>query len=70
MSATVRNHIIMAAVLVVSIGAVIHLGRTEDIGWIVAVVIVATHVGVIGAAWAWGRRVLVKRRDRRSDVGP
>lgn len=46
------------------IAAVIHLGRTEDIGWILAVVIVATHVGVIAGVWTWVSRTVTRRRSR------
>jgi hypothetical protein len=62
MSDAMRRHVILATVLVVAVGATIHLGRTEDIGWVLAIVIVGAHVGVASAAWVGVRRARARRQ--------
>lgn len=62
-----RQHlIIVGTVLLVAAFVTFQLGRTESIGWVLAVVIVVAHIGVI-TMLAKGARQLVARRKRQRD---
>ncbi|HUG84312.1 MAG TPA: hypothetical protein VMM13_07085, partial [Euzebya sp.] len=61
-SGRTQHRLIVSTVLLLAIGATIHVGRSDDVAWVTAIAFVTAHVGVIGGIWAWVRRRLARRR--------
>jgi membrane protein DedA with SNARE-associated domain len=68
MSSRAQHLIIVGTVILVAVGVTIYLGRTDDIGWVLAIVIVAAHLGVITVLARTARRLMLRSRAKRANV--
>jgi len=64
MSGRAQHLAIVSTVLLVVAGVTIVLGQSEDIGWVLAIVLVVAHLSVITVVWSAIRRLLARRRQR------